>query len=111
MAHEISDWKEGGCSLDLNVALLSNREPYSREINEAFGEGGGLNAGYDVVEAVAMAASEIGRWLGLEYGKDFVFKTRTIGAADGISFDFCDRETMNRAREVLRDVVLDPVSK
>ena len=76
---------------------MSQRETFSREINKAHGEGGGLNANYRTAEAIAVAANVLGR-LKLKYGEHFVFKTDLF---DHISFDFCDRETMVLAQEAL----------
>ena len=75
MAYEVKNkWKDS-TEVEHKISTLSNRESYSREINEEYGEGGGLNAGYDVVEAVANYANQKGRLDGKEYGKDFIFKT------------------------------------
>lgn len=101
MAHEISAWKRPNCSLTLDVKRLSDREVYSREINEAFGEGGGLNANYRTVEAVAAAANQLGL-RGFIYGKHFVFKTGGTGV---ISFDFSDEAIKAKARIVLGNVL------
>lgn len=87
MAHEVSDWKEPNCSLTLTVSKLSQREIFSREINEIFGEGGGLNAYYRTVEAIAIVANTLGEF-GLKYGENFVLKTSGL---DEISFDFGDK--------------------
>lgn len=99
MAHEVRPWKAPGCSLALKTSDLSSREEHSREINETYGEGGGLNANYRTVEAVAVAASVLGRKLGMEYGVDFVFKTAGVGE---IHFDFRDEASRNAAAEVLQ---------
>ncbi len=97
MAYEIKDWKQGGCSLNVKVAAVTNRERHSQEINDEFGEGGGLNANYATVEAVAMAANALGL-LGYKYGVHFVFKT----GSDSISFDFVEDRLMCSARQALR---------
>ena len=101
MAHEISFWKRPNCSLTLSTDQLSEREGHSREINEAFGEGGGLNADYRTVEAVAVATSKLGLY-GLIYGKDFVFKT---GGLRGIILDFRDEIMKAKARVVFSDAL------
>ena len=74
MAYEVKN-KWNGNEVEHKIKTLTNRESYSKEINEEYGEGGGLNAGYDVVEAVANYANQKGRLDGKEYGKDFIFKT------------------------------------
>ena len=74
MTYEIKRKFNTGFIVKKNISALSSRESYSKEINEEFGEGGGLNAGYNVVEAVAIYANEQGK-KGKEYGKDFIFKT------------------------------------
>lgn len=104
MAYEIKDWKEPDCSLSVEIGKLSDRETFSKEINETFGEGGGLNANYRTVEAVAKAANILGRQNHFEYGKDFIFKT---GGLDEISFDFCDRATRNAAEETFQKLLIN----
>lgn len=74
MAYELKRKFKDGFIVEKKINSLTNRESYSQEINEEFGEGGGLNAGYNVVEAVAKYANEQGK-KGKEYGKDFIFKT------------------------------------
>ena len=74
MAYEVKD-KWNGNIIVHKVKSLTTREGHSNEINEKFGEGGGLNAGYDVVEAVAIYANKKVRLNGKEYGKDFIFKS------------------------------------
>jgi hypothetical protein len=101
MACEVKPWKQEGCVVSVNTAGLSDRETHSREINEALGEGGGLNANYQTVEVVAMVANILGR-SGLVYGDDFVFKTAGL---DEISFDFCDQDTKIHAEFVLSQLV------
>jgi hypothetical protein len=96
MAHEITAWKRPNCSLFLKTDRVSAREIFSREINEEFGEGGGLNANYKTVEAVATVANILGK-SGLVYGEDFVFKT----GGETISFDFKDPKTLAKALIVL----------
>lgn len=98
MAYEVNPWRKPGCSLRAETNSLSTREEHSREINETYGEGGGLNANYRVVEAVAVAANILGKELGMEYGVDFVFKTAGLGE---IHFDFCDEASRDAAAEVL----------
>ena len=58
--------------------LFSDRETYSQEINQRFGEGGALNANYRSVEA-AMMVSNLFRGAGLVYGKDFFLITIHCG--------------------------------
>lgn len=99
MAHEVTNWKVPGCSLDVRIDDLSVREEHSREINETFGEGGGLNANYRTVEAVAIAANILGEKLGMQYGVHFVFKTAGFGT---IHLDFCDEGSRNAAENVLQ---------
>ena len=67
---------------NLFIINLEDRKDRKKEINEEFGEGGGLNAGYNVVEAVAKYANEQGK-KGKEYGKDFVFKTTSYNEVMG----------------------------
>lgn len=98
MAYEVKDWKRSNCSLAVEIKKLSNREPFSREINEKYGEGGGLNANYRTVEAIAIAANILGI-RGLIYGRDFIFKT---GGLNEISFDFCDEATREIAESIFR---------
>jgi len=100
MPCEVKDWKAVDCVLEVEISRLSDRETYSREINEIFGEGGGLNANYRLVEAVAVAANILG-FHGFRYGEHFRFKT---GGLDVVRFDFSDLETMARAREILANV-------
>lgn len=78
MAHEIKPWKEADCELVLKTNELTDRKSWSEEINAKFGEGGGLNADYRDVEAIAIVASILGR-SGLQYGQDFVWKTVSDG--------------------------------
>ena len=99
MAHEITYWKTENCSLKLKTSRLSSREPFSREINEKFGEGGGLNASYTTVDAVARAANILGAVHNFRYGEDFIFKTSGM---DEISFDFRDEVTRDAATETFR---------
>jgi hypothetical protein len=102
MANEVRDWKQPGCSLSLKTDKLSRRETYSREINETFGEGGGMNANYQTTEALAIAANALGVYR-LIYGVDFIFKTAGLGE---ISLDFKDRATLEWARELLASAVV-----
>lgn len=95
--------KEDKYLLSLPVAHLSRREPFSREINEEFGEGGGLNANYRTVEAIAIAANTLGR-AGFVCGRaddpraDFIFKTAD---SDEISFQFRNQKRFERAQTAL----------
>ena len=82
MAYELKRKFKDGLLVERKISALSNREPYSKEINEEFGEGGGLNAGYNVVEAVAKYTNEQGK-KGKEYGKDFIFKTTSYNEVMG----------------------------
>lgn len=97
MAYEVKDWKKPNCSLSLKVEQFSNREEYSEEINNKYGEGGGLNANYRTVEAISIISNILGL-AGLKYGKDFVFKT---GGGDEISFDFRDEIVMIKAKQFI----------
>lgn len=99
MAHEITPWKQTDCALSLKIDMLSRRETFSREINKECGGGGGLNANYRTVEAVAMAASELGH-IGLFYGVDFVFKT---AGTHEFSLDFRNPSSMERARRAIEN--------
>jgi hypothetical protein len=96
MAHEVKPWKQPDCELSVPVKKLSLREGHSREISETFGEGGGLNADYQTIEAVAVASNILGE-RGFEYGVDFVFKT---GGSDTVSFDFLNPTLRRRAEQV-----------
>jgi hypothetical protein len=98
MASEITPWKKPGCSLSLIEMDLSTRETSSREINEKYGEGGGLNANYRTVEAVAKASNILGHY-GLKYGEDFIFKT---ASGEEIFLDFCDETTVERAGSIFK---------
>lgn len=98
MAYEVKPWKKEGCSLIVVTDKLSRRETFSKEINEAFGEGGGLNANYRTVEAVARASNLLGL-NDLTYGEDFIFKTSGL---DEISFDFCDEATRDLAKTTFK---------
>ena len=82
MAYELKKKFKNGLLVERKISALTNRESYSTEINEEFGEGGGLNAGYNVVEAVAKYANEQGK-KGKEYGKDFIFKTTSYNDVMG----------------------------
>lgn len=93
MAHEIKDWKAPGCSLILKTNKLSNREIFSVDAQEEYGVSEALNADYQKVEAVAIVANFLGA-KGLEYGKDFIFKTAGLNE---IIFDFVDKDTLWRA--------------
>ena len=75
MTYEVNNkFKESEIS-ENKVSALTQRQSYSAEINKEQGEGGGLNAGYDVVEAACIYANQQGRLNNKEYGKDFIFKT------------------------------------
>ena len=82
MAYEVKRKFKNGFIVEKKINSLTDRESYSKEINEEYGEGGGLNAGYDVVEAVAKYANEQGK-KGKEYGKDFIFKTTSYNEVMG----------------------------
>ena len=99
MAYEVRDWKAPGCSLTLKTDKLSDRETFSAEINEKYGEGGGLNANYRTVEALALAANLLGEE-GLKYGQDFVFKTSGL---DEIILDFADKDKLGQADIIISD--------
>ena len=90
MANEITAWKKENCSLTLKTNILSQRETFSMEINEIFGEGGGLNADYRTVEAVAKVSNILGL---------------NTGGIDCVSFDFCDKETREKAEKILKEQV------
>ena len=49
MAYEVKNKFKDSEISENKVAALTQRQSYSAEINEEQGEGGGLNAGYDVV--------------------------------------------------------------
>jgi hypothetical protein len=97
MAYELKSWKQADCSFSIRVSGLSDRAPFSQEINERDGEGGALNANYRTVEAIARATNAFGVH-GLIYGVHFVFKTATV---HDVVFDFCDKETRDRAVTIL----------
>ena len=97
MAHEVTPWKNSDCDLSIKVDSLTDRETFSREINETFGEGGGLNANYRTVEVVAIVASILAS-NDLRYGTHYVFKT---GSDDFVKLDFRDEETRQWAERVL----------
>ncbi|MFH1979386.1 MAG: hypothetical protein ABII97_03320 [Patescibacteria group bacterium] len=99
MAYELKDWQCEKCSLVLDVDQFSLRERYSREINEAEGEGGALNADYRTVEAALKVANLLGR-AGFVAGVSFIFKTARNGK---VSFDFSNPEIKERARLVLTE--------
>jgi hypothetical protein len=82
MAYEVKRKFKNGLIVERKINSLTDRESFSQEINEEYGEGGGLNAGYDVVEAVAKYSNEQGK-KGKEYGKDFVFKTTSYNEVMG----------------------------
>ncbi len=97
MANEVLAWKKVGCAISVAITELTERETFSREMNEAYGEGGGLNANYRTVEAVAIASHILGK-IGLVYGTDFVWKTAGM---DEISFDFRNDAVKKRAEQAL----------
>ena len=97
MAHEITPWINPDCDLSVEVDSLTSRETFSREINERFGEGGGLNANYRTVEAVAIVVDILAS-NSLRYGVHFVFKT---GSDKLIWLDFRDEATKEWGRKVL----------
>jgi len=103
VAYEIKPWKEEGCDLVLEVSDISRRETFSREINEVYGEGGGLNANYQTVEAVAIVANALGERNGFKYGKQFIFKT---GSAGQIIFDFDCPENRDAAQRTIEELTL-----
>jgi len=82
MAYEVKRKFKDSLIVEKKINSLTDRESFSQEINEEYGEGGGLNAGYDVVEAVAKYSNEQGK-KGKEYGKDFVFKTTSYNEVMG----------------------------
>lgn len=102
MAFEIRPWKKEGCSLNLRTPTLSTRETFSREINEEYSEGGGLNADYQTVEALAKATNILGVKGALRYGKDFLFKTSGLAI---ITLDFANQRVKNLARKILRKYI------
>lgn len=82
MTYEIKNKFKNPLIVEKTIKSLTNRESYSSEINEEYGEGGGLNAGYNVVEAVAKYSNLQGK-KGKEYGKDFIFKTTSYNDVMG----------------------------
>jgi len=82
MAYEIKNKFKEPFIVERTITSLTDRKSYSDEINEAYGEGGGLNAGYNVVEAVAKYCTLQGK-KGKEYGKDFIFKTTSYNEVMG----------------------------
>lgn len=96
MAYEVKPWRAEGLTLSLKTDMLSKRETFSREINEKYGEEGGLNANYRTVEAVAIFAGLLGE-IGLRCGTHFVFKT---AGTDEISFDFVNSEVKSMAETI-----------
>ncbi len=102
MAFEIRPWKKENCSLKIPVNVLSQRETFSQEINSTYGEGGGLNANYQTVDAVAKATSLLAIHGHLEYGQHFIFKT---GNYAEIYIDFCDKDTQLLAAEIFNRTV------
>jgi len=100
MAYEVKDWKAPGCSLILKTDKLSDRETFSAEINEKYGEGGGLNANYRTVEAMAVVANILGCVNGFNYSEHFVFKTSGL---DEIVLDFRSQEERDAAERTIRE--------
>ncbi len=98
---EVNHWRKPGLVLSIPTAALSQRAAHSTEINSTYGEGGGLNADYTTVEAIAIASNMLGE-IGLKYGTDFVFKT---GGSRKIDFDFKDDDTREKACRVLPQTV------
>jgi len=101
MAFEIKLWKEPDCDLGVEIAKVSDREIASEEINKEYGEGGGLNANYQTVEAVLRVANILGL-SGFIEGEHFIWKTAGL---DRISFDFCDKSTKDKAEKILQKVL------
>jgi len=66
--------------LALPVKDLSNRP------NHLPGGGGALNAGYTPVDALALVSNLLGQ-IGLEYGKDFYWRSFEYGRFQGDSVD------------------------
>lgn len=98
MAHELKPWKKEGCTLSINIDTISQRETFSREINEIEGENGALNADYRTAEAIAIVSNVFGK-CDLRYGVDFVMKTARYGQ---ITLDFRDEAVRNRADIVMK---------
>lgn len=67
--------------LEISVNKLSNRP------NHLSGGGGALNAGYTPVDALARVSNILGQ-LGLEYGKDFTWKSFEYGTGETASSSF-----------------------
>ena len=103
MAFEVRSWKQPDSSLTLSVDSLTTRKLFSEEINEEYGEGGGLNANYRTVEAVAIAANVLGI-RGMRYGGHFVFKT---GGGGEISFDFFNPAMRDMAQKILARFIFE----
>ncbi|MFH1461203.1 MAG: hypothetical protein ABIF84_02170 [Patescibacteria group bacterium] len=99
MPYEITAWKSPDCSLTLKISQFSDRETFSREINERLGEGGALNADYRTAEALAKVANLLGM-AGFVYGEDFVFKT-SCSPLDELALDFSIQSTKERVKEIL----------
>ena len=97
MAFEVDNWKQEGCSLSLITSRVTQRETFSKEINQTFGEGGGLNANYRDVEAVAKVSNLLGN-NGLVYGRHFVFKTAGVNE---FKLDFSDSIAKGQAEKIL----------
>lgn len=105
MAYEIALWnkqKEEGCVLNLKVSDISSREGFSREINEKYGEGGGLNANYTMVEAGLVVANLLGAVNGFRYGKEFYFKTTGL---DKIIFEFDNPDDKRAGETTIREAL------
>lgn len=99
MAYEVTPCKALECSLAVKTDDFSKREEYSREINETYGEGGGLNADYRTFEAGMIVANLLGKHLGMQYGVHFAFKTAELGI---IHLDFFNEISRNAAENVLK---------
>ena len=99
MAYELTPWKKEGLDLSLVTSDFSVRKSFSSEINRIEGEGGGLNADYRTVEAVAMISSVFGA-KGLVYERDFIFKTARCGE---IKMDFRTRKAFRLAVTALAE--------
>lgn len=104
MAYEIKPWKHEGCVLTFVTSKLSDRPTFSEEINKEYGEGGGLNANYQTVDAIANLVSFLADRGDFRYGEDFVFKTAGV---DRISFDFASPEIKKRIQIAMEDFLAD----
>ena len=66
--------------MDYELALPVS--DYTKRPNHAPGPGGALNAGYTPVDALARISNLLGQ-IGLEYNKDFCWKSFEYGAFSG----------------------------